>query len=301
MEAGRSLRPPRAHSALVGHGFRVLLVLLGLLGATACTGGAAPGPSPATRAPQVTLGLTQLIPEEGSDQALLRVTNTGSEELAVRAVGLDWPGYGDPFAVPNDATVAPGQTLDLRTTLPDPVCTPVTEPASGVLETTTGRIAAPLKDTSQDYLRRLWRTQCDAEVVADALTLDVAGGWAQEGTGRDASAAGTLVVTRREGAREGAAPLTVRRATGSVIYDLALDEPLALAPGERSGRVVVRILPGNRCDEHARGQATAPFDFELWLAVGDRRVIVPFPVTVAAANAAQTMLDRVCGAVTTAQ
>ena len=293
---GRSRRT-RARAAPVNHVLLVLLGLLGLLGATACTGGTAPSPPSATRAPQVTLGLMQLIPEEGSDQALLRVTNDGREELTVRAVGLDWPGYGDAFAVPNDASVAPGQTLDLRTTLPDPVCTPTTGPASGVLETTNGRIATPLQDTSQDYLRRLWRTQCDAEVVADALTLDLAGGWTQEGTGRDASAAGTLVVTRREGAE----PLEVRRATGSVIYDLALDEPLTMAPGERSGQVVVRILPGNRCDEHARGQATAPFDFELWLAVGERRVTVPFPVTVAAANAAQTMLDRVCGAVTTAQ
>lgn len=293
MLVGRAFPPP-ARAVLVT---RAALVLVALLGVAACTGGTAPAPPSTTRAPQVTLGLIQLIPEEGSDQALLRVTNDGREELTVSAVGLAWPGYGDAFAVPNDATVAPGQTLDLRTTLPEPVCTPTTEPANGVLETTAGRVVAPLKDTSQDYVRRLWRTQCDAQVVDEALTLDFDGGWSQEGAGRDASAAGTLVVTRREGTER----LQVRRATGSVIYDLALDEPLVLEPGERSGQVVVRILPGNRCDEHARGQATAPFDFELWLAVGDRSVVVPFPVTVAASNAAQTMLDRVCGAVTTAQ
>jgi hypothetical protein len=267
-----------------------------LLATAGCTGDTAPQPPSTTRAPQVTLGIMQILPEEGSDRALLRVTNEGREELSVSAVGLDWPGYGAAFTVPNDATVPAGQTLDLRTTLPDPVCTPTSEPASGVLETAGGRVVAPLKDISQDYLRRLWRTQCDARVVSEALTLDVVGGWSQEGSGRGASAAGALVLTRRDGSE----PLEVRRATGSVLYDLALDEPLVVGPEEPSGRVVVRLLPGNRCDEHARGQATAPFDFELWLAVGDRRVTVPFPVTDAASNAAQTMLDRVCGAVTTA-
>ncbi len=273
---------------------RALAVVV-LLGTAGCTGDTTPQP-PSTRAPQVTLGLIQILPEEGSDQALLRVTNEGREELRVSEVGLDWPGYGAAFTVPNDATVPAGQTLDLRTTLPDPVCRPTSEPASGVLETATGQVVTPLKDISQVYLRRLWRTQCDAVLVSDALTVDVPGRWSQEGTGRSASAAATLVLTRREGAER----LEVRRATGSVLYDLALERPLVLAPDERSGRVVVRLLPGNRCDEHARGQATAPFDFELVLTLGDRRVTVPFPVTVAASNAAQTMLDRVCGVVTTA-
>lgn len=286
--AVRRSRPrPRALAALI---------LLTLLALAACTEQEPTPPSASARAPQVTLGLIQLIPEEGSDQALLRVTNEGREVLTVSEVGLDWPGYGAAFTVPNDATVTAGQTLDLRTTLPDPVCTPTSEPASGVLETATGQVVAPLKDISQVYLRRLWRTQCDAQVVAEALTVDVPGRWSQEGAGRSASAAATLVLTRREGAER----LEVRRATGSVLYDLALERPLVLGLDERSGRVVVRLLPGNRCDEHARGQATAPFDFELWLAVGDRRVTVPFPVAVEASNAAQTMLDRVCGTVTTA-
>lgn len=269
--------------------------MVALLGAAGCTGDSAPRPS-STQAPQVTLGIIQILPEEGTDKALLRVTNEGGEELRVSAVGLDWPGYGAAFTVPNDATVPAGQTLDLRTTLPDPVCTPTSEPASGVLDTATGQVIAPLKDTSQVYLRRLWRTQCDAQLVADALTVDVPGRWSQEGTGRSASTAATLVLTRREGTQR----LAVRGATGSVLYDLALERPLVLGPDERSGQVVVRLQPGNRCDEHARGQATAPFDFELWLAVGARHVVVPFPVSVAASNAAQTMLDRACGAVTTA-
>lgn len=256
----------------------------------------APGPRTSSPPAEVTLGLTQLIAEEGSDQVLLRVTNDGADALAVDAVGLDWPGYGAMFTVTNDARVEAGRTLDLRTTLPEPVCTPTSRRASGVLETAAGRVVAPLKDSSQDYLRRLWRTQCEARLVARTLSLEFLGGWSQEGTGDHPSAAGTMIVTRREGDQR----LTVRRATGSVLYDLALDETLTLRTGEPSGRVVVRILPGNRCDEHARGQATAPFDFELWLRIDARRVLVPLPVPVAGQNAAQTVLDRACGRVTTA-
>ncbi len=273
-------------------------MLTGALALGGCTAGSDEAdPTTAVQAPRVTLGLTQLIPEEGTDQALLRVTNDGDAPVVVTDVGLDWPGYGPAFAVANDATVEPGRTLDLRTTLPAPVCdAPSPDPASGVLETTLGRVVAPLKDTSQDYLRRLWRTQCDAQVVSEALSLDFEGGWTQEGTADGASAASTLVLTRRAGDE----PLEVRRVDGSVLYELALDEPVLVAPGEDSGRTTVRILPGNRCDEHARGQATAPFDFELGLVVGDRRVSVPFPVSTETSNAAETMLDRVCGKVTTA-
>ncbi|QIK67464.1 hypothetical protein G7072_14925 [Nocardioides sp. HDW12B] len=287
----------RLGERLGGRHLVTALVLVVLLTSAGCTTQEASDETSAVRAPRLTLGLTQLIPEEGTDQALLRVTNDGDEPLLVTAVGLDWAGYGPAFAVPNDATVAPGQTLDLRTTLPEPVCDDRSpEPAAGVLDTSTGRVVVPLKDLSQDYLRRLWRTQCDARLVAEALSVDFEGGWSQEGVGDDASTASTLVLTRRSGDE----PLEVRRVDGSVLYDLALDAPLRVAPGEAGGRTTVRILPGNRCDEHARGQATAPFDFELGLVVGDRRVTVPFPVSTATSNAAQTMLDRVCGRVTTA-
>lgn len=276
-------------------------LVLALVAATGCTAthesAGSPRAGTSARAPQVTLGLTQLIPEEGTDQALLRVTNDGDEPLLVSAVGLDWPGYGPAFTVANDATVEPGRTLDLRTTLPEPACDDRSpDPASGVLDTSAGRVVAPLKDTSQDYLRRLWRTQCDAQVVSEALSLGFAGGWAQEGAGAGATAASTLVLTRRSGDE----PIEVRGVDGSVLYDVALDAPLVVGSGASSGRTVVRILPGNRCDEHARGQATAPFDFQVSLRVGDRRATVPFPVSDAAAGAAQRMLDRACGKVTTA-
>jgi len=128
------------------------------------------------------------------------------------------------------------------------------------------------------------------------VSLRFVGGWRQLGTGRASSAEGTLLVTRREASPE----VELLGTTGSVLYGVALAQPLTVPSDDSSGRVVVRLLPGGRCDEHARGQATAPFDFELLMRVGDRRVLVPLPVPVPASNAAQTMLDRVCGKVVTA-
>ena len=54
------------------------------------------------------------------------------------------------------------------------------------------------------------------------------------------------------------------------------------------------ILPGNRCDEHARGQATAPFTFRITVTVADTftRVLVPPPLRVQ--ELATEALDRAC-------
>jgi hypothetical protein len=54
----------------------------------------------------------------------------------------------------------------------------------------------------------------------------------------------------------------------------------------------VAILPGNRCDEHARGQATAPFTLRIGDAPPGKVLIAPPPSGQAAAT---TVLDRACG------
>lgn len=253
------------------------------------------GTAPRPPAPDLTLGFTQLIPDEGTDQGLLRVTNDESEPVTVDAVGLDWPGYGPAFTGFHEATLAPGQTLDLRFTLPSPVCRKTDAEVSGIVETDAGRLVEPLRTLSQDYLLRLWRSQCDARLVDATVALRFVGGWQQLGSGQRPFAEGRLEVTRL-----GRADVELLRTTGSVLYDVELAAPVTLRTGRSSAEVAVRLLPGNRCDEHARGQATAPFDFGLWLRIDARRVLVPLPVPTAGESAAQTVLDRACGTVTTA-
>lgn len=58
----------------------------------------------------------------------------------------------------------------------------------------------------------------------------------------------------------------------------------------------MHVVPGNRCDEHARGQATAPYDFLLRLRVGDRAEATVAPeVPRSLQEAATRALDGACG------
>ena len=65
--------------------------------------------------------------------------------------------------------------------------------------------------------------------------------------------------------------------------------------GVRSGEVPLRILPGSRCDEHARSQATAPFAFRLTLQIGRKTATVPLPPPRDVQVQANELLDRACG------
>jgi hypothetical protein len=82
-----------------------------------------------------------------------------------------------------------------------------------------------------------------------------------------------------------------------VLHGLRLPGPTALAAGERLSRIPIEILPGNRCDEHARGQATAPFDFLAQLRIGDHApVAYAVEVPLSAMEAATAALDEACRA-----
>ena len=52
--------------------------------------------------PTATLGFTQLIPLEGTRNALLRITNTSDSAIDVTSVAIEWPGYPALHPVPGD-------------------------------------------------------------------------------------------------------------------------------------------------------------------------------------------------------
>lgn len=244
--------------------------------------------------PTAELGFTQLLPLEGTRNALLRVTNTGEAAMDVTAVSIEWPGYPAGTLSPADATIAAGQTLDMRVALPDPDCSASTGPAVvGVVESAQGTVRHDLVATGTTYVERLWRTQCDDVLVDEALAISYSPRWAVVGEGADTVARGDIVLRRREGTE----PIGVGGVDGSVLHGLRLPGPTTLAAGEQVARIPLEITPGNRCDEHARGQATAPFDFLVRLTLGDARP-VPFQVVVplAAMNAATEALDLACAA-----
>lgn len=244
--------------------------------------------------PTATFGFTQLIPLEGTEHGLLRVTNTTDEPLTVRSVRLEWPGYPDGPAAPEDATLTAGQTLDLRFDLPPPACDPADGegPVTGVVETDRGEISQHLEHNGTVFLKRLWRTQCDEALLDRTVALAYSDDWSVVGSGTDARARGALVLTRREGD-----PLVeLTGVDGSVLHGLRLPGRTTLAPGQPSAEVPLEITPGNRCDEHARGQATAPFDFVVLLEIDGERLTVPLDVPLPAMDAATEALDVACAA-----
>lgn len=269
---------------------RALVVVLLLTGCSS-TPEAEP-PAGEGSAPSATLGFTQLIPREGTRHALLRVTNTGGEDLVVRSVALEWPGYPGGVPTPADPTIGAGRTLDLQLELPDPACDPPGDtPAVGVVETSRGTIRAELEPTGATYLARLWRTQCEVALVEGTVDVSYSAAWRVAGAGTDARALGDLVLRRRGGSES----VVVAGVDGSVLHGLRLPGPASLPAGEQLARVPLEITPGNRCDEHARGQATAPFDFLMQLRIGDRRpVAYQVEVPLAAMEAATEALDVAC-------
>ena len=244
--------------------------------------------------PTATFGFTQLIPLEGTEHALLRVTNTTDEPFTVRSVRIEWPGYPDGPAAPEDATLTAGQTLDLRFDLPAPACDPADGegPATGVVETDRGEISQHLEHDGTVYLERLWHTQCDEALLERTVDLGYSEEWSVVGTGTDARALGALLLTRREGD----APVELTGVDGSVLHGLRLPGRTTLEPGQEAAEIPLEITPGNRCDEHARGQATAPFDFVVLLEIDGQRLTVPLDVPLAAMDAATEALDVACAA-----
>ena len=244
--------------------------------------------------PRASLGFTQLIPREGTRHALVRVANTGDTDLVLESVTIEWPGYAGATPSAADPTIPAGRTLDVQLELPDPSCEPPgDEPVIGVVKTRQGTIRRQLEPTGATYLRRLWRTQCDGALVREAAGVSYSARWRVVGEGIDARALGALVLQRREGDE----PVEVVEVDGSVLHGLRLPGATTLAPGEQQARLPLEITPGNRCDEHARGQATAPFDFLMHLRIGDGpRTSYRVEPPLAAMDAATEALDLACAA-----
>jgi hypothetical protein len=241
----------------------------------------------------VELSFTQLLPEEGTRHALLRVINPGSRVLDVTAVGIAWEGYGNVLQ-PTDGhkEIPAGDQLMLRFELPPPTCRPSggqpTAPVRGRLTVDGVTIEQQLTSPAQDYVRRLWRRQCDQLLLERTTDLD----WrVTVGSPEPGQVATELLLSRRSGTRA----IKILSLGGTVLYELHGPRRAVLSPEERAEAVPLAILPGDRCDEHAIGQATAPYDFSVTLQVGRRRMVLELHPPLTMQNAASRMLLRHCG------
>jgi hypothetical protein len=264
------------------------LVTLGLL--AGCAHRSAE-PSGAAERPSVGMSFGQLPIQVGTDKGLLRLVNTGKDDLPVTRIGLDWSGYGRVFLASEDNVLAPGQMVDFPVRLPRPDCTASGGNVRGIVDAGDATVSAGLDRAGATLLRRTHAQVCAEEYVRARVDVAYGGCWRTTGTGRATAAVGHLRLTRKSGDDE----IRLVAVQGSVLYDLALPGPSVLPSGVGSAEVPLRVTPGNRCDEHALSQASAPFAFRLTVSVGGRRAgigLVPPPDV---QTRLPELLRRACG------
>lgn len=220
--------------------------------------------------PGIHLTLVQQRLDEGTGRVDLRVENITERPLALREVGLEWPGYGR-FTRSVASTVAPGATLDLPMQLPRARCdVDVRAVPVGIAVTGSRTIRDEVDDMGVRFAERLWRTGCAARRLRQAAELSYGGPWQREGSTEDPALMTSLRIERRTGSE----PITLVDTQGSVLFDLVPHGRSTLAADERSGRLPLRITPG-RCDQHARSQASQPFTFRVFLQLGEESQVLP--------------------------
>ena len=263
-------------------------VLLALVMLCACSGA---GQAERRAHARVATSFGQLSSQVGSTQGLLRVVNTGHTDLVVSGVGLDWPSYGPRFVTPKDRVLSPGDTVDFPVRLPEPRCEERPGGVVGLVDTGDSVLRRELDPAGRRLLRRVRRQACEEQFVAARVGIGYGRSWRLVGSGHAASVVGRLRLIRRDG------DATIRPlgGEGSVLYDLRLPGAAGLAPGADRADVPLRIEPGNRCDDHARSQVTAPFAFRLSLLVGTRQVAVAIPPPPDVQARVTALLERACG------
>jgi hypothetical protein len=213
-------------------------------------------------APRVAMSFSQHRIDEGSERANLRVVNETDRPAQVTEIGLDSEGYGE-YVEDHDSTIQPGQTIDLRMTLPDPVCDASPTPAYGIVTIGGTRVRERLDRFGQDFVESLWRRRCNllsVSTVADpAWHFD----YDAVGTGRASYLRGSLEVTRQPGTTT---PLRVVGMQGSVLFRLRQTARPTLGPGDEQVTVPLRVSWG-RCDEHAISESSQTFLWKLDISV----------------------------------
>lgn len=243
--------------------------------------------------PGLHLSFFQLRLEEGSRWARLRIENNTPDELRVRRVGLDWPGYGR-FTRPITETVAAQTTADVPFRLPRARCGATGEQRTpvAVVRLDSGTLSDPVDDMGARFAQRLWSTECDARLLHRTAAFSFAGPWQVSGRDDEARLSARVRVLRRAGDQ----PITWSGAQGTVLFGMQRAGTTRLAAGDRTALLPVRFSPG-RCDQHGRSQVSQPFTFRLQIRVGDR--VTPSSLVLMPDRRQQrtllAFLDHACG------
>jgi hypothetical protein len=223
-------------------------------------------------------------------QVAVAVTNHGEAEVRVLGVELITESFAPLGVQEFDATVPPSvNPRDLQTRYGEARCPDgvesASEPASVVLSVETEDGAAHEVTAALPYpngtLDRLLREACAAQAVAAAARIELG----ELSETEDGRLEGTLSVTPL-----GGAVLGVTETRGSVLFEIAMGEPVggeadeldgddAAGGGEGTALAVPVAFDAHRCAGHAVGDAKQPFGFTVWITIdGGEPIATPIEV-----------------------
>jgi hypothetical protein len=253
-----------------------------LLAVAACAGGDGPARGPASAPPTgasadvaLRASLVQYREDEVKQRLGVRVSNTGSTEVTVETLAVDWAGLAPRPAERTAYPIRPRVDVVLTVPYGEARCSGPQPPADrGVavaLVRTSGiarEVRVELDDDAKPLLRKLYATDCRRQAVAKAVTIGFGARWT------DAVVAGTPVLRGSLTIRRGAtsAPIDVTDLGGSVLIQAKPVEParrplLRMPPGVPTGELPVFVGTSHRCDGHALVEVKKPYDLVVYVAL----------------------------------
>ncbi|GAB7047116.1 hypothetical protein [Catenuloplanes indicus] len=245
---------------------RPVLIGVVVLGAAAACAAA---PSDVPEVP-LSAELVQHRTDQVARTVKIQLSNRGDAPVQVVRAELRSPSFTGAGPIDTDTLVLTGDVrTDIRIGYGRGVCTGpartlTAEPATAVLGVRNGdgvrEVALPLPHPSE-LLTSLLRADCEQAEVARVATATL--------TGLAERPDGALDATVRLTRTGGTEPVRMTEIRGSVLYTLtAAPGTHTLAAGAATLDVPLTI-DANRCDPHALGEVKKPYEFPVWLAVGD--------------------------------
>ncbi|MDP9792203.1 hypothetical protein J2S43_000715 [Catenuloplanes nepalensis] len=270
---------------------RPVLIGVVVLGAAAACA-AAP-----SDAPEIPLGaeLVQHRTDQVTRTVKIQLSNRGDAPIQVVRAELRSPSFTGAGPVDTDTLVMTGDVrTDIRIGYGRGVCagpagTLTAEPATAVLSVRDGdrkrkvELALPYPS---ELLNSLLRADCEQAEVARVATATLTGLAERPDGALDA-----VVRLTRTGGTE---PVRMTQLRGSILYTLTA-APRTLAAGATTLDIPLTI-DSNRCDPHAVGEVKKPYEFPIWLAVGDAPAVYTLiEVPTEAQEALFAFVHRRCG------
>lgn len=193
------------------------------------------------------------------------IDNQSDVELTVIDIALRSPLFEPVDADVHDYTVAAHLRQDLQMGVGDSICPPVAGPS--MIEMTIeidGERQHGLVEIDATPIERISDTECNQEFVLDNVDIE----FGPEFEVADGVMTTAITLTRRSGADT--IRLTATR--GSVlivVLPVEAPEPLATLPSGETNVAAPVTMHVGRCEAHAVADAKKPFQFAVWVTVGD--------------------------------